>query len=63
MCWVLDIVCVASEALYSSQKKNSDRNTLFLFSNYCLIIDQLDSKDLSRDLQVNCTISFVFVYI
>ena len=32
----------------------------FLFSNYCPIMDQLDSTYLSRDLQVNYAISFYF---
>jgi hypothetical protein len=31
-----------------------------LFGNLCPIIDLLGSKDLSRDLQLNCIISFFF---
>jgi hypothetical protein len=33
---------------------------LFLFDKYCLIIEYLGLKDSSRDLQVNCAISFYF---
>jgi hypothetical protein len=29
-----------------------------LFDKYCLIVDQLDSKDSSRDFQLNCVISY-----
>jgi hypothetical protein len=32
----------------------------FLFDKYCPIIEELGSKDLSRDLQLNCTIIFYF---
>jgi hypothetical protein len=34
-------------------------STIFvLFDKYCLIVDQLGSKDSSRDLQLNCVISY-----
>jgi hypothetical protein len=29
-----------------------------LFNKYCPIVDQLGSKDLSRDFQLNCVISY-----
>ena len=32
----------------------------FLFDKYYLILEQLGLKDSSRDLQVNCTISYLF---
>jgi len=32
----------------------------FLFDNYYLIINYLGSKDLSRNLHINCAISFCF---
>ena len=35
----------------------------FVCDKYCPIMDYLESKDLSRDLQLNCAISFFFVYI
>jgi hypothetical protein len=39
-------------------------STIFvLFSKYCPIMDQLCSKDSSRDFQLNCIISYFFTYI
>jgi hypothetical protein len=32
--------------------------TFVLFGKYCPIVDQLGSKDSSRDFQVNCVISY-----
>jgi len=32
---------------------------LFLFDKHYLIIEQLGLKDLSRDLQINCVISYL----
>jgi hypothetical protein len=37
--------------------------TFVLFDKYCPIMDQLDSKDSSRDFQLNCVISYFFTYI
>jgi hypothetical protein len=34
--------------------------TFVLFDKYCLIVDQLGSKDSSRDFQLNCVISYFF---
>jgi hypothetical protein len=34
-----------------------------LFDKYCPIVDQLDSKDSSRDFQLNYVISYFFTYI
>jgi hypothetical protein len=34
-----------------------------LFNKYCSIVDQLGSKDSSRDFQLNCLISYFFTYI
>ena len=34
-----------------------------LFGKYYLIVDQLGSKDSSRDFQLNCVISYFFIYI
>ena len=31
-----------------------------LFDKYCSIVDQLDSKDSSRDFQLNCAITYFF---
>jgi hypothetical protein len=36
--------------------------TFVVFDKYCLIIDQLGLKDLSRDFQLNCVISYFFTY-
>ena len=37
---------------------------LFLFGNYCPIIDKLGSKDSSCDLQTNCAINFyLYLYL
>jgi hypothetical protein len=32
----------------------------FLFGKYCPTVDQLGSKDSSRDFQLNCVISYFF---
>ena len=37
--------------------------TFVLFGKYCPIVDQLGSKDSSRDFQLNCVISYFFIYI
>jgi hypothetical protein len=37
--------------------------TFVLFDKYCPIMDQLSSKDSSRDFQLNCVISYFFTYI
>jgi hypothetical protein len=43
---------------------NPMNSTIFvLFGKYCLIIDQLDSKDSYRDFQLNYIISYFFTYI
>jgi hypothetical protein len=34
--------------------------TFVLFDKYCPIVDQLGSKDSSRDFQLNCVISYIF---
>jgi hypothetical protein len=34
--------------------------TFVLFDKYCPIMDQLGSKDSSRDFQLNCVISYFF---
>ena len=40
---------------------NSMNSTTFvLFDKYCPIVDQLGSKDSSRDFQLNCVISYFF---
>jgi len=31
---------------------------LFVFDNYCSVVNLLDSKDLSHKLQTNCTINY-----
>ena len=38
-----------------------NNNTFVLFGKYCTIVDQLSSKDLSRDFQLNCAISYFFL--
>jgi hypothetical protein len=37
--------------------------TFDLFDKYCPIVDQLGLKDSSRDFQLNCVISYFFIYI
>jgi hypothetical protein len=34
-----------------------------LFDKYCPIVNQLGSKDSSHDFQLNCVISYFFIYI
>ena len=36
-------------------------NTFVLFGKYYPIVDQLSSKDSSRDFQLNCAISYFFL--
>jgi hypothetical protein len=43
--------------------KPMNSTTFVLFDKYCPIVDQLGSKDSSRDLQLNCVISYFFTYI
>ena len=52
-------------ALFRLQKKVNPMNSVIfvLFGKYCLIVDQLGSKDLSRDFQLNCVINYCFTYI
>jgi hypothetical protein len=38
-------------------------NIFVLFGKYCPIVDQLGSKDSSRDFQLNCVINYFFTYI
>jgi hypothetical protein len=46
-------------ALLRSKKMSPmDSTTFVLFDKYCLIVDQLGSKDLSRDFQLNCVINY-----
>jgi hypothetical protein len=48
------------------RKKNLGGYTVafsFLFDKHCPIMEELGSKDSSRDLQLNCAISFIFIYI
>jgi hypothetical protein len=37
--------------------------TFVLFDKYCPIVDQLGSKDSSRDFELNCVIRYFFTYI
>jgi hypothetical protein len=37
--------------------------TFVLFDKYYPIVDQLDSKDSSRDFQLKCVINYFFTYI
>jgi hypothetical protein len=49
---------------YFAQNLNLMNSTAFvLFGKYCSIVDQLGSKDSSRDFQLNCVISYFFTYI
>jgi hypothetical protein len=34
--------------------------TFVLFDKYCPIVDQLGSKDSSRDFELNCVIRYIF---
>jgi hypothetical protein len=43
--------------------KMMNSTTFVLFDKYCPIVDQLGSKDSSRDFQLNCVISYFFTYI
>jgi hypothetical protein len=40
--------------------KPMNSTTFILFGKYCPIVDQLGSKDSSRDFQLNCVISYFF---
>jgi hypothetical protein len=40
------------------QYSRYDNTTFVLFGKYCPIMDQLGSKDSSRDFQLNCVISY-----
>jgi hypothetical protein len=40
-----------------------NNTTFVLFGKYYLIMDQLGSKDLSHDFQLNCIISYFFYLI
>ena len=45
--------------VHFAKKINPMNSTTFiLFGKYCPIVDQLDSKDSSRDFQLNCVINF-----
>ena len=47
--------------VYIEKKFNPMNSSIFvLFSKYCPIVDQLSSKDSSRDFQLNCAISYFF---
>jgi hypothetical protein len=37
--------------------------TFVLFDKYCPIVDQVGSKDSSRDFELNCVIRYFFTYI
>ena len=49
-------------ASFRSRKNFNPMNssTFVLFGKYCPIVDQLSSKDSSRDFQLNCAISYFF---
>ena len=56
---------VYHQGLVHFEKKVNPMNiiTFVLFVKYCPIVDQLGSKNLSRDFQLNCVISYFFIYI
>jgi hypothetical protein len=43
--------------------KLMNSNNFVLFDKYCSIVDQLGSKDSSRDFQLNYVINYFFTYI
>ena len=50
--------------VHFAKKVNPINSIIFvLFGKYCPIVDQLGSKDSSRDFQLNCVISYFFTYI
>jgi len=51
-----------TRASFRLRKKVNPMNstTFVLFGKYCPIVDQLSSKDSSRDFQLNCVISYFF---
>jgi hypothetical protein len=52
---------IRQRARLDRKKMNPMNSTTFvLFGKYCPIVDQLSSKDLSRDFQLNCVISYYF---
>jgi len=61
ICWVSGAY---TDLVHFAKKVNTINSTIFvLFDKYCLIMDQLGSKDSSRDFQLNCVISYFFTYI
>jgi hypothetical protein len=55
---------LALALLQIEENFNLMNSTIFvLFGKYCPIMDQLGSKDSSRDFQLNCVISYFFTYI
>jgi hypothetical protein len=56
-------VLVVGHRLDKKKKNPMNSITFVLFGKYCLIVDQLGSKDSSRDFQLNCVISYFFTYI
>jgi hypothetical protein len=64
--WSLTVISLlqAARASFRLKKMNPINSTIFvLFGKYCRIVDQLGSKDSSRDFQLNCVISYFFTYI
>jgi hypothetical protein len=60
----LDTGCPQYGLVYFAKNLNLMNSTAFvLFGKYCSIVDQLGSKDSSRDFQLNCVISYFFTYI
>ena len=56
---------IDTKASFRSWKNFTSMNssTFVLFGKYCPIVDQLGSKDSSRDFQLNYVISYFFTYI
>jgi hypothetical protein len=51
----VDQLCLVSIENFSNLMNST---TFVLFDKYCPIVDQLGSKDSSRDFQLNCVISY-----
>jgi hypothetical protein len=61
--WQMGLIAI--KATFRLQKKFNPINnaTFVLFSKYCPIVDQLGSKDSSRDFQLNGVISFFYLHL
>jgi hypothetical protein len=64
-CFALLPVAGSRVACWPGSRVSTRWNSInfVLFDKYCLIVDQLGSKNSSHDFQLNCVISYFFNYI